>query len=65
MRTSLQGPEPTVSTAASTVQAGQPLEVTIRFVADRPLQIAGGQVELVRQGAVAHFERGWMGPAAR
>ena len=56
-----QGPRLAISADASSVEAGQPLEVTVRFVADRPLTIAGGQLELVRQGAVAHFERGWMG----
>ncbi|MGY1703297.1 hypothetical protein ACI79C_01890 [Geodermatophilus sp. SYSU D00697] len=64
MTASLQAPELTVSTAAATVEAGQPLEVTVRFVADRPTEVTGGQVELVRSGAVAHSERGWMGAGA-
>ncbi|MGZ4568204.1 MAG: hypothetical protein ACXVFZ_15520 [Blastococcus sp.] len=53
--------ELTVTTAEGAVAAGQPLSVTVRFVADRPTEITGGEVELVRHGAVTHFERGWMG----
>ncbi|MGY1781956.1 hypothetical protein [Geodermatophilus sp. SYSU D01036] len=64
MTASLQAPELTVSTAEATVEAGQPLEVTVRLVADRPTEVSGGQVELVRSGAVAHAERGWMGAGA-
>jgi hypothetical protein len=41
--------------------AGQPLEVTVRLVADRPLEVVGGEVELVRTSAVARSRRQWMG----
>jgi hypothetical protein len=51
----------TVSAAEETVAGAQPLAVAVRFVADRPTEITGGEVELLRHGAVAHFERGWMG----
>jgi hypothetical protein len=64
MTTSVQAPEFTVSPVETTVEAGQPLEVTVRFVADRPTEVVGGWVELMRHGAVAHFERGWMGAGA-
>ncbi|WP_141233698.1 hypothetical protein [Geodermatophilus saharensis] len=53
-----------MSAAEATVEAGQPLEVTVRFAADRPTEVTGGQVELVRHGMVAHAERGWMGAGA-
>ena len=46
------------------MEAGPALEVTVGFVADRPTEVVGGRVELVRHGAVAHFERGWMGAGA-
>jgi hypothetical protein len=64
MTTSVQAPEFMVSPAGTTVEAGQALEVTVGFVADRPTEVVGGRVELVRHGAVAHFERGWMGAGA-
>lgn len=54
----------TVSTSADPVVAGEPMEVTIRFVADHPMEVVGGEVELVRQGAIAHFERFPMGSGA-
>jgi hypothetical protein len=58
----LRSPTPVlVTTAEDTVEAGQAVEVTVRLVADRELALSGGEVELVRHGAVAHFERGWMG----
>jgi hypothetical protein len=53
-----------VEVAPGTVVAGQPVEVTVRFAADRPVEVDGGDVELVRAGAVAHYERGWMGAGA-
>ncbi|MGY1669199.1 hypothetical protein [Geodermatophilus sp. SYSU D00710] len=64
MRAPLQVPEITVSAAEATVEAGRPLEVTVRFVPDHPSEVSGGQVELVRHGAIAHLERGWMGAGA-
>lgn len=64
MTTSLQMHDLTVSTAEAEVEAGQPLEVTVRFVTNRPTEVTGGQVELVRSGAVTHVERGWMGAGA-
>jgi hypothetical protein len=54
-----------VSAADGTVVAGQSLEVTVRFVADRPSEIAGGEVELTRTTAFTHFQRQWMGAASR
>ena len=52
-----------VSAADGTVVAGQPLEATVRFVPDRPLEVSGGEVELVRTAAVTHYQRQWMGAA--
>ena len=64
MTASLQAPELTVAPAEATIEAGKPLTITVRFVAHHPTEVSGGDVELVRSGAVAHFERGWMGADA-
>ena len=61
MTTSVRDAELTVEPAGRTVEAGQPLRVTLRFRGEQPPHALGGQVRLVRKGAVAHFERGWMG----
>lgn len=50
-----------VDAAEETVVAGQPLQVTVRLAADRPLELAGGEVELVRDAAVTHSQRQWSG----
>ncbi|GAA4744066.1 hypothetical protein GCM10023328_27240 [Modestobacter marinus] len=62
--TSVQAPGLAVATAGATVEAGQSLEVAVRFVTDHPGEVSGGHVELVRHGAVAHLERNWMGAGA-
>jgi hypothetical protein len=43
-----------VSADEETVVAGQPLEVTVRLVADRLVEISDGEVELVRGAVVTH-----------
>src|SRR4051812_12304706 len=50
-----------VSVAEETVAAGQPLGITVRLVADRPLENSGGEVELDRDAAVTHSRRQWSG----
>jgi hypothetical protein len=39
----------------------QRVEVTVRLVADHPLEISGGEVELVRDAAVTRSRRQWSG----
>jgi len=41
--------------------AGQPLEVTVRLVADRALDVSRGEVELVRTTDVTRLQRNWTG----
>jgi hypothetical protein len=50
-----------VDADGDTVVAGQPVAVTVRIVADHPLQVVGGEVELIRNSAVTRFRRQWMG----
>jgi hypothetical protein len=50
-----------VGTPEDAVVAGQSLEATVRVVADRPLTVVGGEVELVRTSAVPHGRRQWSG----
>jgi hypothetical protein len=46
-----------VSAAEEAVVAEQPLEVTVRLSADRPLEISGAEVELDRDVTVTHSRR--------
>jgi hypothetical protein len=51
----------TVSATEETVHAGQSLEVTVRLVADGPLEVVSAEVELVRNLTLFRVERSWTG----
>jgi hypothetical protein len=61
--TKLLGPSRSISVTAahSRVVAGEALPVTVGFLADQALEIASGDVELVRTTAVTRLVRNWTG----
>jgi hypothetical protein len=62
----LRPPKPiSVTTADGQVVAGQTLDVTVGLVADRALEVADGEVELIRRTAVTRLGRNWTGAGSR
>jgi hypothetical protein len=50
---------------AGPVVAGRTLQVMVAFVPDRPVDVTGGEVELIRTTAVTYVARNWTGAGTK